>query len=123
MGQRELVLPTRKRHTAQANIEFIGYSEVRQPEPTGWERLREVDLALAAMSGAPLADPPLQRAQHRFGKPFRVAPLQRLKHLHSHQCRHSLEHWNHFSIPHRCQWGSADASVAQWVTFALKATQ
>ena len=44
--------------------ELVADGEVRQPEPARRVFLREEDLALGAMHGAPLAHAPLQRAQH-----------------------------------------------------------
>ena len=80
VGQRELVQPVREGQSAQADAQLVGHGEVRQPEPAGRVLLREVDLALEPVLGAPLADPPLQRAQHRVGEPLGMAALQLLEH-------------------------------------------
>jgi hypothetical protein len=114
MRQRELVQPVREHQPAQADIQFVGHGEVRQPQPAGRVLLREVDLALAAVLGTPLADAPLQRAQHRVGEPLGVTTLQLLEHRHPHQRRRAFEHGHHLGIPHLGQRVGAGAPVPRW---------
>ena len=62
--ERELVEPVRERDAGDNYPELVADGEVRQPEPARRVLLREEDLALGAVHGAPLAHPALQRAQH-----------------------------------------------------------
>ena len=55
VGERELVQPVRERSPADLDAEFIADREVRQTEPAGRVFLREVDVALGAVQGTPLA--------------------------------------------------------------------
>ena len=75
VGQRELVQPVREGQPAQADVQLVSHGEVRQPEPSRRVLLREVDLALVAVLGPPLAQTPLQRTQHGVGEPLGVAAL------------------------------------------------
>jgi hypothetical protein len=65
VGQGELVQPVRERQATQADVELVGHREVRQSQTAGRVRLGEVDLALAAVLGAPLANPALQGCRVR----------------------------------------------------------
>ena len=55
MRERELVEPVRERDAGDHYPELVGDGEVRQAEPARRMLLREEDLALGAMHGAPLA--------------------------------------------------------------------
>lgn len=66
----------RERQAVQADVEFVGYGEVRQPQPAGWVFLVEVDLELAAVRCEELqrrhpgrfADSVIRTLQRRVGQ-------------------------------------------------------
>ena len=110
----ELVEPVGQRAPGHTHPERVGDREVRQPQPSGWVRLGEEDLALGTVLGTPLAHTALQGAQHRLVDTHRVAPLQLLEKRHRHEPRCALEHRHHLGVPDLRQRVGAGAPVARW---------
>ena len=74
--------------------------------------LGALDPVGAVPAAAGLADPALQRAQHRVAELFGVAALKLLEQRHRHQRRRPFEHRHHFRLPDLGQRVGAGSPVA-----------
>ena len=100
VGQGELVQPVRECQPAQAHIKLVGHGEVRQAQPAGRMLLGKVNLLLGAVLSPPLANPALQRAQHRVSELLRISALQLFEQRHRHQRGRRFEHRHYLRVPH-----------------------
>jgi hypothetical protein len=103
VGERELVDPVREGDAGDDHFEFVADGEVGQPEAARRMLLREEDLALGAVHGAPLADAALQGAQDRRAVLARIAPLQFLQQRDRVERGVGLQQRNDLAVPDRCQ--------------------
>jgi hypothetical protein len=113
MRQRELVQPVREGYPADLHAELVGDGEVRQPEPARRVFLREVHVAFGAVHRAPLAQPPLQGAQHADAVVDGVAPLQLFEQRDGVELWVGLQQRDDFAVPHRGQRVLAGAPAAR----------
>ena len=103
MRQRELVDPMWEGDAGDDHLELVADGEVRQPETARRVLLREEDLALGAMHGAPLAHAALQRAQDVRAVGTGVAALQFLQQRDRVEHGVGFEQRHDFAVPHRGQ--------------------
>jgi hypothetical protein len=102
MRQRILAQPMRERHPPDryAQIAGIGESPKDLADLATWRVfLREKDLALAAVSRAPLPEPPLKRAQRAGAVLARMAALEFFQQRHAVEVRAALQQRKQLGFP------------------------